>query len=142
MSYGCADDTGPCEGRQASPSNPTGAGKALAKEPLTETFVFRCTAAEKAQLRAKAEAAGLPASTLLREALGLTEARRRKPVPRIDPALVLAVGRIGGNLNQIARWLNRAMLTGRVDLGALTVARRLLTIERQLAQIVEAARRC
>ena len=142
MSYGCADDTGPCEGRQASPSNPTGAGSASAKEPLTETFVFRCTASEKAQLRAKAEATGLPASTLLREALGLTEARRRKPIPRVDPALVLAVGRIGGNLNQIARWLNRAMQVGRVDLDALTVARRLLTIERQLAQIVEASRRC
>ncbi len=65
-------------------------------------------AAEKAQLRA--EAAGLPAATLLREALGLTEVRRRKPIPRVDPVLVLAVGRIGGNLNQIARWLNRAML--------------------------------
>ena len=142
MSYAGAADTGPCEGRQASPSNPTGAGKAPAKEPLTETFVFRCTPSEKAQLRAKAEAAGLPASTLLREALGLTEARRRKPVPRVDPALVLAVGRIGGNLNQLARWLNGAMLAGRVDLDALTVARRLLTIERQLAQIVEASRRC
>ena len=54
MSYGCADDTGPCEGRHASPSNPTGAGKAPAKEPLSETFVFRCTASEKALLRAKA----------------------------------------------------------------------------------------
>ena len=108
MSYAGAADTGPCEGRQASPSNPTGAGKARTKEPLTETFVFRCTAAEKAQLRAKAEAAGLPAATLLREALGLTEARRRKPIPRVDPALVLAVGRIGGNLNQIARWINGA----------------------------------
>lgn len=142
MSYAGAADTGPCEGRQASPSNPTGAGKARTKEPLTETFVFRCTAAEKAQLRAKAESAGLPAATLLREALGLTEARRRKPIPRVDPALVLAVGRIGGNLNQIARWLNRAMQVGRTDLDALTVAHRLLTIERQLAQIVEAARRC
>ena len=142
MSYAGAADTGPCEGRQASPSNPTGAGKARTKEPLAETFVFRCTAAEKAELRAKAEAAGLPAATLLREALGLTEARRRKLIPRVDPALVLAVGRIGGNLNQIARWLNRAMLVGRVDLDALTVARRLLTIERQLAQIVEASRRC
>ena len=110
MSYAGAADTGPCEGRQASPSNPTGAGKARTKEPLAETFVFRCTASEKAQLRAKAEAAGLPAATLLREALGLTEARRRKPIPRVDPGLVLAVGRIGGNLNQIARWLNRAML--------------------------------
>ena len=142
MSYAGAADTGPCEGRQASPSNPTGTGKTLTKEPLTETFVFRCTAAEKAQLRAKAEAAGLPAATLLREALGMTEARRRKPIPRVDPALVLAVGRIGGNLNQIARWLNRAMLMGRVDLDAPTVARRLLIIERQLAQIIEAARRC
>ena len=93
-------------------------------------------------MRAKAEAAGLPAATLLREALGLTEARRRKPIPRVDPALVLAVGRIGGNLNQIARWLNRAMLAGRVDLDALTAARRLLTIERQLTQIIEAACRC
>lgn len=142
MSYAGAADTGPCEGRQASPSNPTGAGKAHAKEPLTETFVFRCTAAEKAELRAKAEAAGVPAATLLREALGLTEARRRKPVPRVDPALVLALGRIGGNLNQIARWLNRAMLVGRTDLDSLTVARRLLVIERQLAQLLEEARRC
>lgn len=142
MSYAGAAETGPCGGRQACPSNPTGAGKPRTKEPLTETFVFRCSAAEKAQLRAKAEAAGMPAATLLREALGLTEARRRKPIPRVDPALVLAVGRIGGNLNQIARWLNRAMMAGRVDLDGLTVARRLLTIERQLAQIVEAARRC
>jgi len=141
MSYAGASDTGPCEGRQASPSNPTGAGKARTKEPLTETFVFRCSAAEKAQLRAKAEAAGLPAATLLREALGLTEARRRKPIPRVDPALVLAVGRIGGNLNQIARWLNRAMLAGRVDLEALTVARRLLSRELPLAQIIDAPRR-
>ena len=124
MSFAGAVDTGPCEGRQASPSNPTGAGKARTKEPLTETFVFRCSAVEKAQLRAKAEAAGLPATTLLRKALGLTEARRRQPIPRVDPALVLAVGRIGGNLNQIARWLNRAMPVGGTDLDALTAARR------------------
>lgn len=99
-SYASVPDTGPCEGRQASPSNPTGAGNARTKEPLTETFVFRCTAAEKALLRAKADAARLRAATLLRE------------------ALVLAVGRIGGNLNQITRWLNCVMLTGRTDLGA------------------------
>ncbi|WP_299620051.1 plasmid mobilization relaxosome protein MobC [uncultured Tateyamaria sp.] len=146
MSYGCADDTGPCEGWHASPSSPTGARKApapkAAKEPLTETFVFRCTASEKAQLRAKAEAAGLPASTLLREALGLTEARRRKPMPSVDPALVLAIGRIGGNLNQIARWLNHAMKVGRTDLDSLTVARRLVVIERQLAALLDEARRC
>ena len=97
------------------PFEPHRRGQVPHQKPLTETFVFRCTAAEKAQLRAKAEAAGFPAATLLREALGLTEARRRKPIPRVDLALVLAVGRIGGNLNQIARWLNRAMLAGRTE---------------------------
>jgi hypothetical protein len=86
--------------------------------------------------------AAYPPDRLRCRAACLTEARRRKPIPRVDPALVLAVGRIGGNLNQIARWLNRAMLVGRTDLDVLTVARRLLTIERQLAQIVEASPRC
>ena len=142
MSYAGAADTGPCEGRQASPSNPTGTGKSRTKEPLTETFVFRCSAAEKAQLRAKAEAAGLPAATLLRETLGLTEARRRKPIPRVDPALVLAVGRIGGNLNQIARWMNHSMKVKRTDLNTLTVACRLVVIERQLAALLDEARQC
>jgi hypothetical protein len=104
--------------------------------------VFRCTAAEKAALRQKAEAAGVPVATLLREALGRTEARR-KPMPRVDPALVLAVGRIGGNLNQIARWLNRAHaagITSTVDV--VEVARRLLSVERQLAQILAQGREC
>ncbi|SFL26888.1 hypothetical protein SAMN04488036_10813 [Shimia haliotis] len=31
---------GTCEGRQASPSNPTGAGKARTKEPLFEWIIF------------------------------------------------------------------------------------------------------
>ncbi|MEO8242366.1 MAG: plasmid mobilization relaxosome protein MobC [bacterium] len=143
MSYAGASDTGPCEGRQASPSNPTGAGAAREKPALTETFVFRCTAAEKAELRAKADAAGVTAATLLREALGRAEARRRKPAPRVDPALVLAIGRIGGNLNQIARLLNRANAARAVPhLDAMDVARRLLSIERQLAQLLAQGRQC
>lgn len=143
VSYAGASDTGPCEGWQASPSNPTCAGAAREKPALTETFVFRCTAAEKAELRQKAEAAGVPVATLLREALGRTDARRRKPAARVDPALVLAVGRIGGNLNQIARWLNRthaAGLTPTID--AVEVARRLLSVERQLAQLLAQGREC
>ena len=143
VSYAGADDTGPCEGWQASPSNPTGAGAAREKPALTDTFVFRCTAAEKAELRQKAEAAGVPVATLLREALGRTDARRRKPAPRVDPALVLAVGRIGGNLNQIARWLNRAHAAGLTPIiDAVEVARRLLSVERQLAQLLTQGREC
>lgn len=143
VSYAGASDTGPCEGWQASPSNPTGAGTAREKPALTDTFVFRCTAAEKAELRQKAEAAGVPVATLLREALGRTDARRRKPAPRADPALVLAVGRIGGNLNQIARWLNRAHAAGLTPtIDAVEVARRLLSVERQLAQLLAQGREC
>ena len=143
VSYAGASDTGPCEGWQASPSNPTGAGAAREKPALTDTFVFRCTAAEKAELRQKAEAAGVPVATLLREALGRTDARRRKPAPRVDPALVLAVGRIGGNLNQIARWLNRAHAAGLTPtIDAVEVARRLLSVERQLAQLLAKGREC
>jgi hypothetical protein len=105
--------------------------------------VFRCTATEKAELRQKAEAAGVPVASLLREALGRTDARRRKPTPRVDPALVLAVGRIGGNLNQIARWLNRAHAAGLTPtIDAVEVARRLLSVERQLAQILAQGREC
>ncbi len=143
VSYAGASDTGPCEGWQASPSNPTGAGAAREKPALTDTFVFRCTAAEKAELRQKAEAAGVPVATLLREALGRTEARRRKPAPRVDPALVLAVGRIGGNLNQIARWLNRAHAAGLTPtIDAVEIARRLLSVERQLAELLAQGREC
>ncbi|RWR47220.1 MobC family plasmid mobilization relaxosome protein [Sinirhodobacter ferrireducens] len=143
LSYADASDRGPCEGRQASPSNPTGVGDAPAKERLSEIFVFRCTPTEKAVLRAKAEAAGLSAADLLREALGLTEVRRRKPIPRAAPELVRAAGRIGGNLNQIARWLNRAARAGESrQIDALQVARQLVAIERQLARLIEGDRRC
>ncbi|WP_240664649.1 plasmid mobilization protein [Paenirhodobacter ferrireducens] len=118
-------------------------GDAPAKERLSEIFVFRCTPTEKAVLRAKAEAAGLSAADLLREALGLTEVRRRKPIPRAAPELVRAAGRIGGNLNQIARWLNRAARAGESrQIDALQVARQLVAIERQLARLIEGDRRC
>lgn len=142
MSYAGASDTGPCEGWQASPSNPTGTARGRAKEPRTETFVFRCTAQEKAALRAKAEAAGLSAAELLREALWATQSRRRKPAPRVDPSLVLAVARYGGNLNQIARWLNTATRAGRSsEVEALRVAAALVSIERRLVEILAQHRR-
>jgi len=141
MSYADASDTEPCEGWQASPSNPNHGRMHPKKEPLTDTFVFRCTSAEKAELRGKAALAGVPVAQLLREAMGHVNPRRRKAPPRVDPTLVIAVGRVGGNLNQIARWLNRMAKAGYVaDIDALRVAARLLVIERQLAQITKAAK--
>jgi hypothetical protein len=128
---------GTCEGRQASPSNPNPTREGQVKEGLSETVIFRCTVAEKAALVAKANAAGLPNATLMREALGLVQARRRKPVPRVDPLLTVAVARVGGNLNQLSRWINGAVKSGRAsNIDALKVSVRLVAIERQLAQII------
>lgn len=143
LSYAGASDREPCEGRQASPSNPTATGKARAKEARAETFVFRCTRAEKDQLRDQAALAGVSSAKLLREALGLTDARRRKPVPKADPALIRELGRIGGNLNQIARVLNRNALAGGVEgFDAVRVAHALVGIERQLGRLLIEVRPC
>ncbi|AXT35601.1 plasmid mobilization relaxosome protein MobC [Phaeobacter sp. LSS9] len=88
---------------------------------------------------AKARAAGLPNATLMRGALGLVEARRRKPVPRVDPKLTFAIARVGGNLNQLSRWINGAVKCGRASqIDALKVTAQLVVIERQMAQIVAA----
>jgi len=134
---------GTCEGRRASPSNPNQTPHPSVKEgpqaSLSESVIFRCTAAEKAALVAKARAAGLPNATLMREALGLVEARRRKPVPRVDPQLTFAIARVGGNLNQLSRWINGAVKSGRAtQIDALKIAAQLVVIERQMAQIIAA----
>ncbi len=131
---------GPCEGRRASPSNPNQTRGGGVKEGLSETVIFRCTVSEKAILLEKAKAAGLPNAALMREALGLVQARRRKPIPRVDPQLILAVARIGGNLNQLARWINKSVKSGHSSgIDAVKVATQLVALERQLAQIIASA---
>lgn len=138
QSYGEPPDREPCEGRQASPSNPTKGTRRSPNGELNAVMVFRCTASEKQTLTARAARASLPFATLMREALGLTEPRRRRPVPKVDPELVRAFARIGGNLNQVARWLNTAQAQGQVSaIDAITVAARLVAIERALEETLE-----
>lgn len=73
----------------------------------------------------------------MREALGLVDTRRRRPMPKADPALLRELGRIGGNLNQVARWLNIANANGsHTDIDALVVATKLVAIERALTTLV------
>ena len=71
---------------------------------------FRCSDAERAQLEAQAERAGLSPSAYMRhQCLGTAGPRagRRPPVERAALAQVLAqLGKCGSNLNQIARALN------------------------------------
>ncbi len=130
MSY----DTGPCEGWQASPSNPTKASK----HQLTETVVLRCTAEEKEKLKRQAEDASLTTSALLRATLGLIKPTRRRPAPKADPRLVAELSRIGSNLNQIARAVNAARSAGEThQLDGLQILTELTTIDRQLSAFLK-----
>lgn len=139
LSYAGATDRKPCEGRQASPSNPSKRQRPSSKGELDAVVVFRCTAAEKQVLIEKAERAGMPFAQLMREALGLADSRRRKPVPRVDPELIRSVSRIGSNVNQVARWLNTATAAGHVkDIDAVLVATRLVAVDRSLKALTEA----
>jgi hypothetical protein len=71
----------------------------------------RCTEAEYAAIHALAEASDLPAGAFLRAAAFGTpgpRAQKRPPVDRQELARLLGqLGKIGGNLNQIARALNQ-----------------------------------
>ena len=137
-------DTGPCEEWQASPSNPTVVdGKSRRKDSrgFDVNVAFRCTPAEKKLLIEKAQNAGLPFADLLREALGLANNRRRKPIPKIDPEFIRAINRIGSNINQIARWVNHATATGRVEeIEAATLASELIAVDRALRALTISAK--
>ena len=61
---------------------------------------------------------------------------RRDPVPRrasrrADPALLAALGRIGGNLNQVARWAN----THKAGADAVQVLAALASIEQMISAL-------
>ncbi len=141
LSYSEPLDREPCEGMQASPSNPTKKRGGSLNSELDAVIVFRCTAAEKQALIERAAMAGLPFAALLREALGLAETRRRRPVPKVDPELIRAIARIGSNLNQIARWLNTAQRQGNVSaIDAIAVSTRLVSLDRGLVETLDAFR--
>ena len=132
------------EGRIASPSNPTVVdGKPRRKESrgFDVNVAFRCTPAEKKLLIEKAQNAGLPFADLLREALGLANNRRRKPVPKIDPEFIRAISRIGSNVNQIARWVNYATATGHLkEIDAAMLASELVAVDRELRALTISAK--
>lgn len=70
----------------------------------------KVTPAERAAWKAAAAAEGVTVADLIRKRMGTaTEGRapkRTRAARRADPRLLQAAGRIGSNLNQIARWCN------------------------------------
>jgi hypothetical protein len=107
-------DMGPREGRHASPSNPNPRLR-RAENTLTEKMDIRCTKAEKLEIRAKAEAEGIPASALLREQLGLVTTHRRKSVPRVAEAQIRQITTCCLVLEDIARDVKAAVKDGQLD---------------------------
>lgn len=74
-------------------------------EARTERLNLRLTLAERATIEAKAAAAGVPPTDYARRvALGCRLAI--VSATAADPDLILALNRVGVNLNQIARALN------------------------------------
>ena len=70
----------------------------------------KVTDAERRTWQEKALADKKTLSDFIRLAVGAKSSRiaprKRRAVRRADPALLAALGRIGNNLNQIARWVN------------------------------------
>ena len=87
----------------------------------------RLTPEESADWRAKATAAGVPLSALIRRAMARTRTWT-VPAAQVERERTRQVSRIGNNLNQIARWAN----THKGAAEAVEIVARLVAIERAL----------
>ena len=90
----------------------------------------RASAAEFAAWKAKAAAAGVPLSELLRQAMARTRTWTARAVA-VERERTRQVARIGNNLNQIARWANTHAETAE----AVEVIAHLVAIEREIARL-------
>ena len=84
--------------------------------------------------RTQAKTEGVSLGELIRERMSLGSPRRlvrRREPPAADPKLLAAVGRIGGNVNQIARAANQQQWPDK-----LALLERLISIERALDNLV------
>ena len=99
----------------------------------------RVSAAELAAWQAKAAAAGVSLSELLRQAMARTQPWT-PPAREVERERTRQIARIGSNLNQIARWAHTHLDD---DLAAVEVIAHLVAIERELAALQRAGRgRC
>ena len=91
---------------------------------------------ERSEWQRLAQVQGASVADLVRAAVGGValsnrQAPERRPVKRVDPELIRELGRIGNNLNQVARWANYY----KADADAEQVLAVLLAIERDLSEI-------
>ncbi len=90
----------------------------------------RVTPAERADWLAKAAAAGVSPSRLLRQAMARTRTWTAAAA-QVERERTRQVARIGNNLNQIARWAN----TQATPIDAVEIIVYLIAIEREIARL-------
>lgn len=82
------------------------------KEPRNLWLHVKVSATEREHLKMLALSRNQTVSDLVRESLGVERLsnvaprRRQRRTSKADPVLIAALGRLGNNLNQIARWVN------------------------------------
>ena len=99
-------------------------------ERRTVLVAVRVSPAESAVWRAKAAAAGVPLSALIRRAMARTRTWTA-PAAEVERERTRQVVRIGNNLNQVARWAN----THKTAAEAVEVIAYLVATERALAAL-------
>ena len=99
-------------------------------ERRTAVVTARVSAAESADWRAKAAAAGVPLSALIRRAMARTRTWTARAA-EVERERTGQIARIGNNLNQIARWANAHKTAAQ----AVEVIAHLITVERALAAL-------
>lgn len=99
-------------------------------ERRTTWLQIRCTAAERTAWQAKAAAAGVPLSQLVRRALDRVRTWTAKRAD-LERERTRELARIGSNLNQLARWAN----THKSALEAVTVIAHLTALSREVAAL-------
>ena len=93
------------QGQTTGAAAPNPLAGALMADRRTGQIHLRVSPAEVAAWRAKAEAAGVPLSDLLRQAMERTRTWTAAAA-EVERERTRQVARIGNNLNQIARWAN------------------------------------
>ena len=123
---------GQCADGGRRPPNPQ-AGALMAERRSVEIHL-RVSPAERAAWKAKAAAAGLPLSALVRQAMARTQTWTA-PARAVERERTRQIARIGNNVNQLARWAN----THASPIEAVRLMDRLRAVERALRALARPA---
>lgn len=106
------------------------------KQPRDKWLHVKVSISEREQLKSLANAHDLTVADLVRQALDHRLAgvapKRQRLTRAADPKLLAALGRIGNNLNQIGRWVNRHKQAA----DAVQVLASLSAIEREVKTLI------